>query len=284
MSGTSLAQVTRFQAVAITDRARDRFDAKQVDLIRNTVAKECNQAELAIFLEECARLELDPFAKQIWAIKIQGQMQIIVSRDGLLLLANRNASFRGCQSYEVREHDLFVTRTDEDGHVQVQHEWRDAEGKPTHGGKDGSLRGQMIGAFAYVRREGHVDTQFMAYRAQYDKGVNVWKSHPSAMIIKCAEGMSLRKAFSITGITVEGELMAERQSLTAPGSPAEIDFGEDVELADALQDAFRQIGYKRAKVRLIMRDADTPEKRAAVLSALQAEMGEEEVVDGEIAA
>lgn len=284
MTGTSLAAVNRFQAVAITEKARDRFDAKQVELIRHTVAADCNNAELAIFLEECARLELDPFAKQIWAIKLSGKMQIIVSRDGLLLLANRNRDFRGCQSFEVREHDRFKVRTDENGHVHVAHEWCDANGEPTHGGKDGMLRGEIVGAFAYVRREGHVDTQFFAYRSQYDKGVNVWKSHPSAMIIKCAEGMALRKAFSITGITVEGELTEEQRLLTAPGSPVEIDFGEDEALAEGLQQAFRELGYTRAKVRMMMRGVTTDEARAELLQQLRTELDDAEVIDGEIAA
>jgi hypothetical protein len=284
LPGTTLAAVNRYSNMAITERARDQFDPKQVELIAHTVADGCNGAELAIFLEECARLELDPFAKQIWAIKVQGKMQIIVSRDGLLLIANRHPDFKGCQSFEIREHDFFMTSTDDVGHVHVQHRWQDSDGNPSHGGKDGLARGEIIGAFAYVRREGHVDTQFMAYRSQYDKGIAVWKTHPSAMMIKVPEGMALRKAYSITGVTVEGELSGDQKVLTAPAGPAVIDFGDDPELAEQIREAMRALGFKHAKARTIMRGADTPEKRQELLSQLQRQLGDEDINEAEIVA
>jgi hypothetical protein len=67
----------------ITKRARGDFDPQQVELIRRTIAKDCNDGELALFLETCARHDLDPIIKQIWTIKINGTMQPVVSRDGL---------------------------------------------------------------------------------------------------------------------------------------------------------------------------------------------------------
>lgn len=279
MAGTAVAPVS----TAITERARERFDAQQIELIRHTVAAECNAGELAIFLEECARYELDPFAKQIWAVKIQGRMQIIVSRDGLLALANRKPDFRGCKSYEIREHDYFSVTEDGDGHCLVEHRWLDKDGKLTHGGKDGQLRGDIIGAFAYVRREGHVDTQFMAYAAQYDKHQNVWKSHPTAMMVKVAEAMALRKAYSISGVLGEHEVEPEPTSLTRPGErPIEIDFGPDEELARRLKEAFEHLGYRHAKVRTLMRACQTQEDREDLYSRLREEAEADALVDAEV--
>lgn len=276
MTGSELARTT----AAITDRARAMYDSNQISLIKSTVGAECaNDAELALFIEVVARYELDPFAKQIWAIKIQGKLQIVVSRDGLLALANRSPDFRGCQSYEVREFDEFEVFVDPEGHCQVKHRWLTQDGKSTHGGADGMLRGPIIGAFAFVRREGHVDTQFFAYRAQYDKVQNVWRTHPTAMMIKCAEAMALRKAFSVSGVVGEHEVAREPVMLTQPGErPVDIDFGEDEELADDLRTAFGYLGYRHAKVRTVMRAATTREQRQAILDDLKSKLDEGEIV------
>lgn len=268
MAGTDLSRSTS----AITERARLDYDPAQIKLIRSTVASECNDGELAMFLEICARYDLDPFSKQIWAIKIRGKVQIVVSRDGLLALANRSPDFRGCQSHEVREHDHFQTLVDQDGHVHVDHQWLDREGKPTHGGRDGQLRGDIIGGFAYVRREGHVDTMFMAYSAQYNKGENVWLTHPSAMSVKAAEAMALRKAFSISGVIGESEVPpAAPVPLTRPGVASEADYGPDEELAEKLQEAFQVLGYRPAKIRTKLRGCQTQEEREQLLAELNAE-------------
>lgn len=262
-------------SVEITRRARGDFDPAQVDLIRSTVAKGCNDGELALFLETCARHDLDPIIKQIWTIKINGSMQPVVSRDGLLAIANRftganwdgvNGEFLGCASNVLHEHDefSFSYRNRDDGtqEVVIDHSPRDAEGKPTHGGKDGELRGPIVAAWARVRRRGHDDVFYLAYREEYDKKQAVWKSHPHAMMVKVPEAMALRKAFSVSGVVGEGELPEEPRKATATaGEPVEapqIEWPDDPELVEALSSAFRALGYTEAKVRLAVngRSAD----------------------------
>ncbi len=44
---------------------------------------------------------------------------------------------------------------------------------------------------------------------EYNTGFRVWKSHPSAMILKVAESVCLRKAFSIDGIYAPEEINTE---------------------------------------------------------------------------
>jgi hypothetical protein len=204
-----------------------------------------------------------------------------------LALANRYADFRGCQAFEIREHDLFDTDIDRDGHVLVTHKRRDKDGNPSHGGPDGSLRGLIVGGFAYVRRAGHVDTQFLAYASQYDKREHTWASHPTAMMMKVAEAMALRKAYPLSGLYSEFEVPPDREptSLTEPGAAIPIDFGEDEELARQLEDAFHHLGYTRAKVRTIMRGCTTRDERVKVLADLNAEgeaASEPDVVDAEV--
>lgn len=274
MPGTGVARR------AVTESALALWESKQVQLIKHTIMPDgSNDGELALFLEVCARYELDPFTQQIWPVKFKGKVRNVVGRDGWTALANRHDDFRGVQAFEIREHDLFEYDI-VGGHVEVKHKYRDAEGKPTHGGRDGSLRGSIIGGFAYARREGHIDTLFMAYSDQYDKQENAWKTHPTAMVMKVAHAMCLRQMYPISGLYAEGELEPDRvpTNLSAPTSPAPIDFGPDEELAHQLEDAFRHLGYTRAKVRTIMRGCGSREDREAVLRGLQAEADGDAVV------
>jgi hypothetical protein len=293
---------------SIAERARTAYDPGQVDLIRATVAKDCNDAELALFLETCIRHDLDPFIKEIWAYKKSGRVVIQASRDGLLGIANRHTPegkyhvhgpgmFLGCPSDVVYEHDLFdkweEEREDETIRVRIEHRYRDESGKPTHGGADASKRGKIVGAWARVRRHGHDDTFFFAYANEYLKTSSegpVWGSHPHAMMQKCAESVVLRKAFSIAGVVGEDETHRERTSLTQTtgDSRAEIAWPEDPEQAEKLKTLFKELGWRRARVRLTVNavgmeggDADFPALIARLNSEIDQRAAEAEETAGD---
>lgn len=283
MSSSEVA--VRQGGTSITQRAREDYDPGQLALIRASVAKECNDAELGMFLEICARYQLDPFSKQVWAIKIRGAVQTIVSRDGLLALANRHTpaqgftgpgEFLGCESDVVRKGDTFRKARGAEG-TQVEHSY-DVTGD----------RGPIVGAWAIVHRREHSATYFYAEWSTYNTGQNVWKSHPETMIVKSAEAMALRKAFSITGMIGEAEVDS-RQSLTATeggeGS-AETRWPEDAERKQTLETLFGVLGYRRAKIRALVNACASDEQFDALIATLNAEVDsmpepEPEVVDAE---
>ena len=159
--------------------ARYGFDHAQVEAIRKTVAADCTDAELVMFLEVCARYQLDPFAKQVFAAKIKNRMQIIVSRDGLLAHAHKQHDFRGLTGDVIHAEDQFKVTYTAEGRT-VEH---------AYGIKD---RGEIVGAWAEVKRsmpgqEKPETTFFYAPLDEYKRGGDTpWAKQTSAMILKVA--------------------------------------------------------------------------------------------------
>ena len=71
------------------------YTAEQINLLRRTIAKDCTRDELALFIGQCKRTGLDPFARQIYAIKMDGRLTIQTSIDGFRLIAQRSGHYAG---------------------------------------------------------------------------------------------------------------------------------------------------------------------------------------------
>jgi phage recombination protein Bet len=143
---------------------------EQTQLISTTIAPGCSNDELRLFAYACQRTGLDPFSKQIYAIKRGGKMTIQAGIDGLRAIAERTGQLDGSETYWCGE----------DG------DWKDVwlGSKPPAAAKTIIHRKGSQHPFVGVARY-----------ADYNAGQGLWSKMGAAMIAKCSEALALRKAF-----------------------------------------------------------------------------------------
>src|SRR4051812_11753476 len=103
--------------------ARQDFAPEQARLLRDTVAKDCSDAEFHFFLEVAATYRLNPLAGEVYAAKLagsnggSGRVVVMVGRNGWLKIANDHADYRGIDGEVVRENDEFKVKRTAEGRV-----------------------------------------------------------------------------------------------------------------------------------------------------------------------
>jgi phage recombination protein Bet len=172
---------------------------EQTQLISTTIAPGCSNDELRLFAYACQRTGLDPFSKQIYAIKRGGKMTIQAGIDGLRSIAERTGQLDGSETFWCGEDGV----------------WADVwlSSKPPAAAKTVIHRKGSTHPFVGVARF-----------ADYNAGQGLWSKMPAAMIAKCSEALALRKAFpaDLSGVysTDEMDQAVEPVTVTAEPAPA----------------------------------------------------------------
>jgi phage recombination protein Bet len=170
---------------------------EQTQLISSTIAPGCTPDELKLFAYACQRTGLDPFSKQIYAIKRGGKMTIQAGIDGLRAIAERTGQLDGSETYWCGADGV----------------WSDVwlADKPPAAAKTIIHRKGSNHAFTGVARF-----------ADYNAGQGLWSKMPAAMIAKCSEALALRKAFpaNLSGVYTTDEMEQAEEVTVTPVAAA----------------------------------------------------------------
>ena len=181
------------------------MDRQQIDLVKDTVARGATDTELALFIEVCERTGLNPFARQIYAIKRwdgntkREVMQTQVSIDGARLVAQRSGRYAGqTPVYWCGQDKVWTDVWLEDDHPAAAKVGVYMPGAPE------PIWGVAVwGQYVQTKKDGSVTA--------------MWQKMGSLMLGKCAEMLALRKAFpmELSGL-YSGEEMGQADNVIPP--------------------------------------------------------------------
>lgn len=140
---------------------------EKYELVRSMFAKGCSNNEFLVLVELANKYNLDPFARQIWAVKYGSEpARIFAGRDGYLAVAHRSGQFDGMKAWLNKA-------------------------------ADGSIESATCVVYRKDMKEPFEVTALME---EYNTHKGVWADKPGTMLIKVAQSQCLRQAFAITGL------------------------------------------------------------------------------------
>lgn len=190
------------------------WNREKVDLLKQTICKGASDPELELFVHVCKRTGLDPFARQIHAVKRwdtetgKEVMSIQIGIDGFRVVAERTKLYCG----------------------QTPIEWCDDKGQwsdvwlgkaPPFAARCGVLRdGFSQPVTATVRYKAYVQTK------KGGEPNRMWSKMDAEMLGKCAEAAALRKAFpnDLSGLYLPEEMAGQEPDESAPEGPTRKSF------------------------------------------------------------
>ncbi|MCF7839771.1 MAG: phage recombination protein Bet [Candidatus Marinimicrobia bacterium] len=151
----------------------------QVAEIRKAFALGLDNVQFTMFVELGRSLNLNPFKREIWAVKYRDQVSVFVGRDGYRKVAQEQPDYNGHCVEAVYSNDKIRVVNG-----VLEHEFNFTD------------RGHLVGAYCEVYRK-TIDHPFrvMVRLDEYKKEQANWRNMPETMIKKVAESQTLRMAY-----------------------------------------------------------------------------------------
>lgn len=211
------------------------WTGKHLDLVRKTVAKDCDPAEFDQFMHICKAVRLDPLRRQIYAFVFnkdepgRRQMTIVTAIGGYRSIAERTGNYRPGPTQTVIDDSLRNEDTNPLGIVygeatvfKFSHgEWYpftesaywDEYAPIVEDSEDGFDWEPIPGQFyptghAKAGKQKHRKVPRGATKPKLDPGKKNWRRMARTMIEKCAEAKALRRGWpdDFEGIYGEEEI------------------------------------------------------------------------------
>lgn len=158
----------------------DWNDPKMMEEIKAQYGVGLSDTEWRLFMGIGKATKLNPFLREIWAIKYAGKpATIFVGRDGYRRSAQAHPEYEYHYAMAVHANDIFTMKN---GVVDHAPNIKDS--------------GALVGAYCVVKRKGSsmpVTTYIKA--SEYKQDYGVWKNKPATMAVKVAEAQGLRASF-----------------------------------------------------------------------------------------
>jgi len=200
----------------------------QLQLVRETIAADCNpnnytdpglkkraEGDFSLFMEACKSYGLDPFRKQIIPLVFskndpkKRKMSIVLTRDGLRVVAQRCGNYRPASDKAEIEYDKeLIGPLNPKGIVQATVRlWQ----QDNRGDWFNVIGEAQWDEFAPITDEWDWDETKGKRQPTGKKALDTsgnWSKMPVVMITKCAEGQALRAGWPdvFSGVYVEEEM------------------------------------------------------------------------------
>lgn len=170
---------------------------EEIELLKKTSG--VSGSDLELYVNVINRTQLNPFARQIYAMQRGGKLSILTSIDGFRLIAERSGKYAGQTEPQW---------CGPDGVWQTV--WVDS--KPPFAARIGVYRSDFQAPIYAVAN----------YNFYASENSPIWKKGAYFMLAKCAEALALRKAFpqELSGLYSDDEMaQAEKSEPERPNVP-----------------------------------------------------------------